>query len=153
MAKNKYLFILFSLLIAFSCKSTIDSKANAKLKGSWIIDKVEPKNSKIVVKGFDGQNIRCYEGSSWNFISNNNTGNFELNSSNGCYPTQSKITWYITPQRDFIMKLIDQGIKAKKIKVGYTYRIENISENYFSLVQNVPFEGELMRVVYHFRKN
>ena len=152
---NKYLLIFPALLLftTFSCKSTVDYKANAKLKGSWIIESVEPKSSKLSVKGFDGQNITCYEGSNWNFIPNNNTGNFALSSSNGCYATQSNITWYITPQQDFIMKLVDQGVKAKTIRTGLTYKIENISESYFSLVQRVPFESEFIRVVYHFRKS
>ena len=151
---KKYLLVFPVLLLftAFSCKSTIAHKANAKLKGSWIIQSVEPNSSTLSVKGFDGQAITCYKGSSWNFIPNNNTGNFALSSSGDCYQTESKITWYITPGQDFIMKLVGQDTKAKNIRTGFTYKIENVTENHFSLVQRVPFEGKLIRVAYNFRR-
>ena len=84
MKKNILLFAFVSLL--FSCKTSsvtskkVDHKSQVEIKGNWIISKVTyPGSEYIKVNSFDLADSKCFIGSTWKFISNNNKGNMERN--------------------------------------------------------------------------
>jgi hypothetical protein len=119
--KKIILVSLLSLLI-FSCKSTtsatatkLDNKTEVGLKGDWKISSVTyPGSDVIKVTSFDLADSKCFIGSTWKFISNNNKGQMTLTNPN-CTGYSTPITWFINKEGQFVMKILDEA-KSKTVK-------------------------------------
>lgn len=144
--------------LILSCKSNsatntkLDSKTQVGMKGNWTISSVTYPNSNLIkVTSFDLADSKCFVGSTWKFISNNNKGDFSLNSSS-CTAYSTPITWFINKEGQFVMKILDES-KAKKVKSGYVLRVANLTDNSFQLIDNIDVAGKSTDVVYQFSRN
>lgn len=154
--KKYILSALFSILI-LACKSNsatdtkIDSKSQVMIKGNWIISTVSyPGSDFIKVTSFDLADSKCFIGSTWKFISNNNKGNLSLNSPK-CSAYSAPIKWFINKEGEFVLKILDE-VKAKTIKTGYVLSVANQTENSFQLIEKINVAGKSTNVVYQFEK-
>ena len=155
--KKIILVSLLSLLI-FSCKSSssatstkLDNKSERVIKGDWkIISAGFPGSEVMKVTSFDLADSKCFVGSTWKFVSNNNKGNFTLNSPS-CTAYSTPISWFINKEGQFVMKILDEA-KAKTVKSGYVLSIANQTETTFQLIEKVNIAGKLTDVVYQFEK-
>lgn len=154
--KKIILLFIFSVVIT-GCKSKsatntkLDTKSEVAIKGNWNITSVTYPNSDVIkVNSFDLADSKCFIGSTWKFISNNNKGNFALNNSN-CTNYSTPITWYINNEGNFVMKILDES-KAKKVKSGYILRIANQTGSSFQLIDKINVAGIMTDVVYQFEK-
>ncbi len=148
---KKFLFLCASVMMLVSCKSTIDNKSQVGIKGDWVITSVSyPGSDMIKVNSFNIADAKCFEGSLWKFVSNNNKGTMELTKS-GCPAFSSPIVWTITKTGDFTLK-ITEGDKAKKVTQGYFLKVRNQSENAFQLVDNVNVGGKNTEIIYQFNR-
>ncbi len=148
---KKILFLCASVMVLVSCKSTIDNKSQVGIKGDWVITSVTyPGSDMIKVNSFNIADAKCFEGSLWKFVSNNNKGTMELTKS-GCPAFSSPIVWTITKTGDFTLK-ITEGDKAKKVTQGYFLKVRNQSENAFQLVDNVNVGGKNTEIIYQFNR-
>lgn len=148
---KKFLFLCASVMMLVSCKSTIDNKSQVGIKGDWVITNVSyPGSDMIKVNSFNIAEAKCFEGSLWKFVSNNNKGTMELAKS-GCPAFSSPIVWTITKTGDFTLK-ITEGDKAKKVTQGYFLKVRNQSENAFQLVDNVNVGGKNTEIIYQFNR-
>ncbi len=148
---KKFLFLCASVMVLVSCKSTIDNKSQVGIKGDWVITSVSyPGSDMIKVNSFNIADAKCFEGSLWKFVSNNNKGTMELTKS-GCPAFSSPIVWTITKTGDFTLK-ITEGDKAKKVTQGYFLKVRNQSENAFQLVDNVNVGGKNTEIIYQFNR-
>lgn len=153
----KKIIYLNLIVLLFACKANpetkVANKAESAIKGDWHITSVKyPGSDMIKVKAFDIANTNCFEGSNWTFVPNNNTGTMALSNS-ACDAYQSKITFYINKEGNFIMKLIDEDLKAKKVTEGFVLKFTQVSETTFTLTDQINVGGKLTDVVYHFEKN
>lgn len=155
--KKVFLFTVLSLIL-FSCKTTsvtskkLDKSAQVDVKGDWIISSVTyPGSDYIKVNSFDIADSKCFEGSTWKFISNNNKGNMALTSAS-CTSFSSPITWFINKEGQFILKVLDAGEKAKKVRSGYVLRIANQTETSFQLIDKINVGTKATDVIYQFQK-
>lgn len=122
------------------------------MKGNWTVSSVTyPGSNVIKVTSFDLADSKCFVGSTWKFISNNNKGNLSLNSAN-CTAYSTPITWFINKEGQFVMKILDES-KAKKVKDGYVLRVANITGNSFQLIDQINVGGKATDVVYQFNRN
>ena len=154
--KKLILLFIFSIAI-MSCKSKsvtntkLDIKSEVAIKGNWNITNVSyPGSDVIKVMSFDLADSKCFIGSTWKFISNNNKGNFALNSPS-CTSYSTPITWYINKEGNFVMKILDES-KAKTIKSGYILKIANQTDSSFQLIDRIDVAGKMTDVVYQFQK-
>jgi hypothetical protein len=154
--KKVILLAVFTVLF-FACKSKsatntrLDSKTQVAMKGNWTITSVTyPGSDVIKVTSFDLADSKCFVGSNWKFISNNNKGNFALNSAS-CTAYSTPITWFINKDGQFVLKVLDES-KSKKIKEGYVLGVANITDNSFQLVDNINVGGKSTNVVYQFQR-
>lgn len=155
--KKMILMSLVSILI-FSCKSSnsvtslkTDTKSEVSIKGNWQIVSVNyPGSDVIKVTSFDLADSKCFIGSTWKFISNNNKGTMTLNSPK-CTTYSTPITWYINKEGQFVMKILDEA-KAKTVKSGYILRVANQTETSFQLIDHINVGGSGADVVYQFEK-
>jgi uncharacterized lipoprotein NlpE involved in copper resistance len=151
------LLLVFTLIIV-GCKSKnsatstkLDTKSEVAIKGNWQITSVTyPGSDVIKVTSFDLADSKCFIGSTWKFVSNNNKGNFALNSPS-CTSYSTPITWFINKEGQFVMKILDEA-KAKTVKSGYVLTVANQTGNAFQLIDKINVGGKLTDVVYQFEK-
>ncbi len=152
--------ILISLLaiLILSCKSKsatdtkLDSKTQVAMKGNWTVTSVTyPNSSMMKVNSFELADSQCFVGSTWKFVSNNNKGNFSLNSSK-CAAYSTPITWFVNNEGQFILKILDES-KARKVKDGYVLKVANLTGNSFQLIDQIDVVGKATAVVYQFSRN
>ena len=147
---------MIGTLFAVSCSSANQAQnARAdfmKLKGSWEISSVD-YDKQCKIKPFDeGADAKCFVGSQWNLIPNNNTGSYSLSGGGDCPTVTRAIKFDVNSEKQFSFKVIDAGVKAKNVTAGYVLDFQNQTPTTFTLVQNVPFEGKILKVYYNFTK-
>ncbi len=149
------LFYLFAIaLFVASCKPTMDSRSQVGLKGSWTLTKVTHIGGEFVkVYSFNIADASCFQGSQWNFVSNNNTGSLELTQGGNCPSFESNFKWSITPSGLFEFKFVDQGEKAKQVTTGYSLEVANQTATSFQLLDKFYANGQAYDVTYHFVRN
>ncbi len=156
---KKRLILLLLTVIFVGCKpkqtiasTKLDTKLEVAIKGNWKITSVTyPGSDYIKINSFDLADSKCFVGSTWKFISNNNKGEMTLTNTT-CTAFSSPITWYINKDGKFVMKIINDS-KAKKVLEGYLLTIANSTETGFQLVDKVNVGGQYVNVVYQFNKN
>jgi hypothetical protein len=156
---RKTAILLFFTLIFFGCKpkqtivnTKLDTKTEVAIKGDWKITSVTyPGSDYIKVNSFDLADSKCFVGSTWKFISNNNKGEMTLNATS-CTSFTSPITWYINKEGNFVMKIINNA-KAKKVLEGYILTIANSTDSSFQLIDKINVGGQFVNVVYQFNRN
>ena len=132
--------------------TNIDRKSQVGIKGNWVISSVTyPGSEYIKVNSFQIADSKCFEGSTWKFISNNNKGNMALTKA-GCTSFSSPITWFVNKEGQFVLKVLDAGIKAKKVRDGYILNVANQTETSFQLIDKIDVGGKMTDVVYQFQK-
>ncbi len=143
---------ILSMFFFYSCSSTnptaVNRPSQRDIRGTWNLDKVTYSETMVKVKAFDAYDAQCLTNSTWYFIANNNTGNFTLSGGAGCPSGVQNFTWYVDKQDMFILKLLNEGDKARKVTTGTTYLFKNISENEFNLSQVISG----VTITYHFTK-
>lgn len=160
MKKLLFAGMLGTSLFAVSCSGVKNAQTAQnqrseflKMKGDWQIVSINyDKHFKI--KPFDeGLDAQCFVGSHWRLIPNNWTGAYTLNGGGTCgsgFTQPIKID--VVSGNTFSFKKIADGTKAKQNTVGYTLTLINQATDQFSLEQNVPFDGENVRVTYNFER-
>ncbi len=156
---KKYLVLVLMALAFTSCKpkeqvasTKLDNKSEREIKGNWMISSVTyPGSEYIKLTSFDIADSKCFIGSNWKFVSNNNKGTMALSNAN-CAGYSSDITWYINKDGNFVMKFLNEN-KAKKMADGYILNVRNQTESSFQLVDKINVGGKITDVVYQFQRN
>jgi hypothetical protein len=152
--------MLLLALVFIGCKpkqnvtnTKLDMKSEVALKGNWVIESVTfPGADYIKVTSFDVADSKCFVGSKWKFISNNNKGTMALNSSICKEQYSSDITWYINKEGNIVMKFLDEN-KAKKVANGYILKIANQTASSFQMIDKANVGGKIVDVIYQFQKS
>lgn len=130
----------------------MDLASQKKLKGNWQISDITfPERESFKIKSFQIADAKCFIGSQWSFIPNNNTGNLSINKSD-CPQFSSPIVWSINKSGLFTLKFVSKGTKSKSITQGYKLRVSNLTSDSFDLIDDVNVEGSQKELVYHFQK-
>jgi hypothetical protein len=156
----KKLILLSALsLMFFSCKSTssitnnkVDNKSQVAIKGNWTLTSVTyPGSEYIKVNSFQIADSNCFEGSTWKFISNNDSGEMVLTKTN-CTSFSSPIKWFVNKDGQFILKILSAGEKAKKVRDGYILTLAAQTQDSFQLIDKINVGGKITDVVYEFKR-
>lgn len=156
---KKTLFFVLFLAVIVGCKSTstvntkLDNKTERMLKGNWTIASVNfPGSDYFNVNSFNLEDSKCFVGSNWSFISNNNKGEMSLNNvSTNCKEFSSPITWYVNKDGNFVLKIINNH-KAKEVNNGFVLDVKNVTENSFDLVDKINVAGDIKNITYSFQR-
>lgn len=149
---KKVLAIGILSVAMFSCKTATNTKNDVptqiKLKGEWtLINVTYPSDFKVT--SFHVADAKCFEGSQWKFVPNNNSGTVTLNNgSSNCPQWNSKIIWNIKQDGAFNLKFIGDD-KAKHVTTGYNLTASNITDETFELIDT----STEATIVYSFVKN
>lgn len=158
---KKLAFFFLAAMMAVGCKSkqspvntSLNSSAQKGIKGNWKITNVSyPGSDYIKITSFQIADSKCFIGSSWSFVANNNKGAMALKGGNNCSEFNSPIVWSINKEGQFVLKIVEAGTKAKKVNEGYVLRIANETEKSFQLIDQINVGGQVKEVVYQFEKN
>lgn len=163
---KKIIFICMIATMLFACKSAsttastegtslstkLDKSTQVALKGNWVLTNVSyPGSEYIKVNSFDLADSKCFIGSTWSFISNNNKGTMALTAPS-CTGFSSPIVWSINNQGLFVLKILNAGEKAKKVRDGYLLKVAAVTESSFQLIDNINVGGQVKDVVYQFQR-
>ena len=152
--KNLLLAGILGAAISVSCSTAKTAQSNKaeflKLKGNWEIASVDyDKNFKV--KPFDeGADAQCFVGSQWRLIPNNWTGSYTLNGGGACPSVIQPIKFEVVNGSEFKFKKLLEGSKAKAVTVGYSLNLVSQTADGFSLEENIPSDGENVRIIYNF---
>ncbi len=158
---NKILLVFTFSILLFSCKTTApavgttaptDRKQQSELKGNWKITEVSfPGSNYFKVNSFQIADSKCFVGSTWQFVPNNNKGSMSL-TGNDCPAFSSSIVWSINKEGTFVLKFIDSGVKSKKVSQGYMMRLANQTSTSFQLIDQINIGGQQKEITYQFEK-
>jgi hypothetical protein len=155
---KKIILLSFLALTMASCKTSsvtstkIDNKSELALRGNWTISSVTyPSSDFIKVTSFGLADSKCFEGSTWKFVHNNNSGEMALTKSD-CASFSSPIKWFINKEGQFILKVLSAGEKAKKVRDGYVLNVNIQNEESFQLIDKINVGNKPTDVVYQFQK-
>lgn len=130
----------------------LDRSSQVAIKGNWVVTKVTyPGFDYVKVNSFQIADSKCFEGSTWNFKSNNNKGSMNLTKS-GCPAFSSPIIWSVNKEGQFVLKVLNAGEKAKKVRDGYVLKVANQTETSFQLVDNINLGWQQKEITYQFEK-
>jgi hypothetical protein len=155
---KKIITLTIVAVLLFACKSTsvtstkLDKSSQVAIKGDWKITSVTyPGSDYLAVNSFQVADSKCFVGSTWSFISNNNKGSMSLTKA-GCPAFSSAIVWSINKEGVFVLKILDAGIKSKKVTEGYLLNFTNLTKTSFQLIDKINVGGQNKEVTYQFEK-
>ncbi len=157
---KKLIFLCTVLMLLTACKSKspvavkVDQRAERMMDGTWTITSIStPMDDMVKVNSFQLGDSQCFVGSRWKLVASNNKGDMSMNSSNaGCQSFSSPISWYRNQNNQFVLKVLNAGEKAKKVRDGYVLDVANQTERSFELIDMVEVGGKRENVVYRFEK-
>lgn len=157
---KKLIVFIFALGFLASCgSSAVVNDARKTMKGNWQITSVTyPENSENVdVSLLNDIPARCLENSTWQFVSNNNTGSFEP-SGMTCDSNQRYFVWTIQETNaeagiyDLMFKPTNSKHKSEMGNAGYRLNLTNLSGTTMVWEQTVNFEGKPFTIRMNFSK-
>ncbi|HEX8269443.1 MAG TPA: hypothetical protein VF581_06090 [Flavobacterium sp.] len=155
---KKILLTCVLAVLLFGCKSKsatntrVDHKSQEMMKGNWIVSSVTyPGSDVIKVNSFGLADSQCFVGSTWKLIANNNKGEMALSKAD-CPSFSSPITWFLDKDGQFVLKVLNAGEKARKVRDGYVLPVANQTENSFQLIDQMQVGGKTTNIVYQFSK-
>lgn len=158
--KKIILLGIISVFLLTSCdesKVVIDTEKN--VRGDWTITNVSMdgiNQSWVDAKVFDEADPKCYMGSQWHLVQNNNSGTYVMNGSGKCPVGTTKIKWFVSDEPDgkyFNFKRVYDGEKPKNVMDGYKMKITTNDGTSMNLRQDINFEGKVIGINYTFSKN
>ena len=155
MKKFSIVFILFCLLSCGSSKTVRTSKKI--LKGQWVMTSINTSAiGDFTLTLLDDSSAACFENSSWQFIPNNNTGNYVLSGLN-CNNEARYFAFTIDEINeankiyDFLLKPTDKKGKSE-LNYGYRLKINALTEDTMQWQQEAKVSGKTITITMNFEK-
>lgn len=155
---KKIVLLALIAVTVISCgtpKTVIQSKK--EIKGSWNLTNISySEEGDFNVSMFDMATKECFEGSSWKFIPNNNTGNYSF--SGGDCPTEENYFIFTIQEMDQATGLYDFLLKPTNSKkksatnVGYRLQLTQLSETAMQWNQTLNVDGKPFTITMNFTK-
>lgn len=157
---KKLLFIITAALLIVSCgPSKQATEARKTFKGDWVLNSVTyPNNSGIFdVTLFNDASAACFQGSTWSFVSNNNTGTYTTAGAN-CTAGERYFVWSIDERSgnmenfDFLLKPTDNKWNSTTGDQGFRLNLVSLTDTSMIWEQTVTLEGSPFVIRMNFSK-
>lgn len=157
---KKLAILIFSVAFLISCGSSrVVEEARETMKGDWQLTDISypGNNQDVQVSLLNNIPATCLEGSTWNFIANNNTGSF-VNSGLNCGSETRFFIWSIDGsnagmgQYDLLIKPTNESYKSELGNQGYRINLTHLSDDRMTWEQTVNFEGRPFTITMNFNK-
>ncbi|MFC4723051.1 lipocalin [Geojedonia litorea] len=154
----KRVILLFLAIGLISCGSSKTVRTSEKiLKGEWVLNTVtysESGNYNVTL--LNDVSKACFEGSTWQFVPNNNTGTYTINNTN-CARGKRYFIFKIneideaTGLYDFVLKPTDEKYKSDT-NIGVRFSLSSLSDNYMQWQQTLTVDGKPFTISMNFSK-
>lgn len=155
---KKIIYLLTLSILVISCASPQAVRDSKKvIKGEWLLSSItysESGNFNVTIFSDDSKD--CFEGSSWRFIPNNNTGVYTIGSA-GCKVGDRHFIFTIqqidaaTGYYDFLLKPTDERGRSET-NHGFRVRLAYLSDNMMTWQQNLTVDGKPFTITMNFSK-
>ncbi len=155
--RNLTILSLFVILLASCGTPKTVSESKKVLKGYWSLDEITySEKGTFTIQLLSDTSRECFEGSSWRFIPNNNTGNYSI--SNPDCPTGERNFIFAIQEMDsstglydFLLKPTNEKKKSEN-NVGFRLRLAQLSGSSMRWEQTVSLEGKPFTISMNFSK-
>jgi len=145
-------------IVILSCGTSKTVRTSKKvIKGDWILNAITyDQTGTFNVSLLDDVSKTCFEGSSWQFIPNNNTGVYSIDKSS-CNAGERHFIFTIqeideaTGLYDFLLKPTDEKGKSETNK-GYRLKLASLSDTSMVWQQTVSVDGKPFTLNMNFSK-
>lgn len=148
--------IMAAVLISCGTPKTV-TQSKKVLKGYWSLDQITySETGTFNVTLFSDANKDCFEGSTWRFIPNNNTGIYTINGGD-CAAGDRNFIFTIdavdpaSGLYDFLIKPVNEKGRSAD-KTGYRVNLAQLSENSMMWIQTVNLDGKPFKINMNFTK-
>ena len=156
MTKTIVLLTLTIILSACSASKTVRVSKKV-IKGNWTLNTITySEKGTYKVSLLDDASKECFEGSTWHFIPNNNTGIYNITDSN-CSAGERHFVFTIqevdaeTGLYDFLLKPTNEKHKSETNK-GFRLKLSSLSDTMMQWQQTVVVEGKPFIITMNFDK-
>lgn len=154
----KHLILCLLTVCFLSCSTTKTVRQSKKvIKGDWVIDNITYSEAGTYnVQLLGDASKECFEGSTWNFIPNNNTGTYTVNSTE-CTDGVRNFVFTIkeiderTGLYDFLLKPTNEKNKSET-NTGFRLNLTALSDTQMQWKQTVDLEGKPFTITINFSK-
>ena len=147
--------ISLSLLSCGTSKTVRDSKK--VIKGSWALNSITySKAGTYNVNLLNDASKDCFEGSTWQFVPNNNTGTYTINNPN-CSIGERYFIFTIQEMDatsglyDFLLKPTNEKHKSETNQ-GFRLKLTSLSDDVMQWQQTVTVDGSPFTITMNFTK-
>lgn len=155
---KKILILALIAATAFSCGTPKTVQESKKvIKGYWTLDNITYDSSGTYnVTLFNDTSVECFEGSTWRFIPNNNTGTYNID--NPDCPTGERNFIFTIIEIDPASGLYDFMVKPTNAKgksdtnAGFRLRLAQLNESSMRWEQTVTLDGKPFKININFSK-
>jgi len=156
----KRLLLPIVLIIFLSCGSSKTVRQSKQvIKGEWYLKSItynQPGNYEVTL--LKDASKECFEGSSWQFVPNNNTGTYAINDA-AC--SSGKRFFVFTIQEideeaglyDFLLKPTNEKGKSETNNSGFRMQLKKLSDEDMQLQQTISLEGNPFKINMNFTKS
>ncbi|NMH89206.1 lipocalin family protein [Flavivirga algicola] len=154
--KNTLIFLIAISLISCGTSKTVrDSKK--VIKGDWVLNSITySEKGTYNVNLLSDSSKECFEGSTWQFVPNNNTGIYNINGP-GCSSGIRNFVFTIQeidPQTglyDFLLKPTNEKYKSETNR-GFRLKLISLSDATMQWEQTVSVGGKPFTITMNFNK-
>ena len=155
---GKTIMLLALTLILTACGTSKTVRVSRKvIKGNWTLNTITYSEAGTYnVTLLDDATKKCFEGSTWQFVPNNNTGIYTINDSN-CLAGERHFVFTIqevdekTGLYDFLLKPTNDKHKSET-KKGFRLKLSALSDTMMQWQQTVAVEGKPFTISMNFNK-
>lgn len=155
---KKILILFLGAVLAASCGPTkVVADSYKVMKGYWNLDDISyDASGKYKISIFNDASSDCFEGSTWRFIPNNNTGVYTINDSD-CSSGDRHFIFTVqeidkaTGLYDFMLKPTNEK-KKSETQAGYRLRLTQLSDETMQWTQTVYDGGNPVTIYMNFSK-
>lgn len=155
--KKIVVVVLMAVLLA-SCGTSKTVRTSKKvIKGQWTLNDISYDNyGSFRITFFNDVTKDCLEGSSWNFIPNNNSGNYNI-SNTSCESGERNFVFTIqevdeeTGLYDFLLKPTDSKLKSTDNK-GFRLKLNRLTDTEMEWIQYASIDGITITITMKFNK-
>ncbi len=154
---KRLIFLLFAISLV-SCGTSKTVRTSKKvIKGEWTLNSISYSEAGTYnVTLLNDVSKDCFEGSTWKFIPNNNTGTYSINGAS-CLTGNRDFVFTIQeidPQTglyDFLLKPTDAKHKSETNQ-GFRLNLTSLSDTAMQWEQTVSVDGKPFTIIMNFTK-